>query len=520
MAIDLTRLSPEQLDKFLHMQSIVWRQKEEQARIRALRAYYDGEHPVMLTDRQAEFLGPMLTEGEFEFAHNAIKSVIDTLRERLSVSGFTVNGAGLGGDEDNANAPETVLANTMWGWWEDNRYDAQQIRLHRRTLRDGKSYVMVSWDNDNQRPKFTLHSADDGTTGITCHRDPENPENILFFCKYWYTYNPLKPGETGDQRKTVYLPHEIRKYQMGKDGFWQRSPDPGDVAWPIPWVDSDGEPLGHTIFEFENPGGSEIAQIIGLQNALNKSWLDLLAAADAAGFPIIAIEYDNKDGGFGTVTDDNDIDDDDEFVIAPGRALEVDGARVHRLEGANLEQLIKTIQLTVETIAGITRTPAHYFRPVGGSDVPSGEALKQLESGLVARAEERQLIFGQSWADVMTMAYKVARTFGSSVTEVAKLKVETTWDEAATREELQAAQEAQILLSLEVPVEEIWARLGFSPEKIAGWRATRQSDEAVRIASVADAVLSRQAQQNGANVNGAQPQPVNVANVNGNGGQG
>ena len=34
-------------------------------------------------------------------------------------------------------------------------------------------------------------------------------------------------------------------------------------------------------------------------------------------------------------------------------------------------------------MAGVTRTPQYYLRPQGGGDVPSGESLKQLESGLV-----------------------------------------------------------------------------------------------------------------------------------------
>jgi hypothetical protein len=51
--IDIMRLAPDQLEKYIHLQSIVDRQAADAARVRALRAYYSGEHPVMLTDRQA-----------------------------------------------------------------------------------------------------------------------------------------------------------------------------------------------------------------------------------------------------------------------------------------------------------------------------------------------------------------------------------------------------------------------------------------------------------------------------------
>lgn len=516
MAIDLMRLSPEQLDKFLHTQSIIWRQKEEAARVVALREYYDGEHPVLLSDRQEEFIGKGLTQGDFLFSHNTVKSVVDTLRERLSVTGFTVNGAGV--DSEGEETPATQVAKLLWSWWEENRLDAQQIRLHRRALRDGKSYVMVDYDSVAQRPRFTLHPVDDGTTGIVCHRDPENPENILFLSKYWSTFNPLVPGESGLKRKTIYLPHEIRKYILGKDGYWKRMDgieaklDEGDMSWPIVWRDWLGNPLGVALKEFENPGGSEVAQIIGLQNALNKSWLDLIAAADMAGFPLLVTEY--AEGRMdANVSDDDDIDDTDEFPIAPGRMIEVEG-KVHRIEGADLSQLINTIHLIVETIAGISRTPQYYLRPVGG-DVPSGEALKQLESGLVSRAVERQLIFGQAWADVMEMAYRVARTFGPTLPDVPKLKVQTLWQNAATRNELTDAQRAEILQRLRVPDDEIFSMLGYSPKKIAAWKATKRSDQAATIANVATVLQRQQAQ-----VAQATTTRANGANAgDGNGGQ-
>lgn len=496
MAIDLTLLSPQQLDQFIHLQSIVFRQKETQERIKALRDYYDGEHPVLLSDRQEEYIGKALTDGEFAFAHNTVKSIVDTLRERLSVSGFTVNDAGLGGNKDGENTPASQVAALMWAWWEENRLDAQQIRLHRRALRDGASYVMVDYDQENQRPRFTLLSADDGTHGVVCHRDPENPDIVLMMNNYWYTVNLLEPGKTGIERKTTYLPGQVRKYILGKEGKWARMDgleaplEPGDTTWPLPWVDGNGKPLGITIKQFENPGGSEVAQIIGLQNILNKTWLDLMAAADAAGFPIMVIENELLNGmpNDANIGDDDDIEGDDEFVIAPGRMLSVDGARVHRIEGSDLSQLINTVHLIVETIAGISRTPSYYLRPVGGSDVPSGEALKQLESGLVTRAIERQLIFGQAWADVMEMAYKVAQTFGAAIPDVPKLKVQTVWASAETRHEQTDAATGEAWQRLKVPDETIWQMLGFSPEQIARWKATQRSDTAMAVATIGQAL--------------------------------
>ena len=95
--IDVMALTPQDLERFIHMQGIVARQENNAARVRALREYYAGEHPIMLTKRQQEYLGELVEGESFTFAHNLVRSIIDTLRERLDVSGFTVNGQGVEG---------------------------------------------------------------------------------------------------------------------------------------------------------------------------------------------------------------------------------------------------------------------------------------------------------------------------------------------------------------------------------------------------------------------------------------
>jgi hypothetical protein len=474
--IDYSQLTPQQVDRFIHIQSIIGRQAADAARVRDLRAYYDGDHPVMLTRRQQEFLGPLLTETEFVFTHNLIKTVVDTLRERISVAGFTVNG-------ESTNDEGSELPQLLWDWWTANRMDAQQNRLYKRVLRDGRSYVMVDYDTANSRPRFTLHNVDDGTVGITYHRDPSDPNSVLFANRYFYTFDPLNPGETGKLRKTTYLPHEIRKYvQSGLAGGWITITDDGDPSWPLPWRDRQGNPLGIAIVEFENPDGSEIAQIIGLQNGLNKSWLDLIAAADAAGFPILAAEY--ADAMADVANDDDDLEGADEFRVGPGRVIEIFGGKMHRIPSGDLSQLIDTIWTITSAISGASRTPQHYLRPVGG-DVPSGEALKQLESGLVKRAEERQLVFGQGWEDAMKLALRVEDTFGQRLAIPQPLTIGTDWKPADLANPLVAAQTAQLHAGLGVPNDAVWGLLGYSPEEIGAFQATAQATRAAEVAAIA-----------------------------------
>jgi hypothetical protein len=279
--------------------------------------------------------------------------------------------------------------------------------LYRRALRDGKAYVIVDWDATENRPKMIVHRVDAGDLqpGIMMHRDPEDDNRVLYASRYFYTFDPLNPGETGKQRKTVYLPGEIRKYIMGKSGNWEPFQDVGDPTWPLPWVDSTGAPLGIPVIEFANPGGSEIEQIIGLQNALNKTWLDLIAAADTNGFPLLAIEY-SGDGGFGSIQDDADIEGNDEFRLSPGRAIEVDNATVNRLEASNLQPMIDTMWTIVQAVAASHARQRTICVLSAAVTCQAVRLSSNLRAGLVKRAQERQLTFGQAWEDALEMAYR------------------------------------------------------------------------------------------------------------------
>ncbi len=506
MAIALDKLGSADLERYLHMQAIVAGQEKAAAKVLALRAYYDGEHPVMLSDRQIEYLsgksGGML-RADFPFAHNLVRSVIDTLRERLSVTGIAIEGAA----DAEPGTPEAQVSAALWEWWTKSRLDSEQIRLYRRGLRDGAVYVMVDFDAETQRPRFTQHHIDAGLTepGVILHRDPTDENRVLYATRHFATFDPLTPGGTGKRRKTVYLPDQIRKYEMGRQG-WQPVMDAGDVGWPIPWMDRRGQPLGIPVIEFSNPGGSEVSQIIGLQNALNKAWLDLLAAADTSGFPLVAVEYEEPT--FAAPTPAEDGEGTDEIRLSPGRLLEVDKARVHRLEAANLESMISVIRYIVQSISGVSRTPAYYLEPVGGGNVPSGEALKQLESGLVRRAEERQLVFGQAWQDVFALAYRVNQAFGPSLPELPELSIHVEWADANVRNEADEAATAEAHQRLGVPQEELWRRLGYTPEQIQGFKDAQRADDAAKVATITAALRVQQGQN--------QATPAAPSNANGN----
>lgn len=491
MALDLTQLTPAQVEKYIHTQAVIDRQGNEAAKVRALREYYAGEFPIMLSARQKEFIGDMVADDTFTFAHNLFRSVIDTLAERLAVEGFTVNGAAMEAEDGEQATADHGLAALLWEWFKANGSDITEQDAYLAALRDGTAYVMVDFDAATGAPRFTVHEVDDGTSGVRLHRDPSDKRRVLYATRYfWESDADGKQTE----RKTVYLPGEIRKYKRGGTvGGWEPVQDAGDLAWPLPWRDVTGAPLGVAVVEFANPGGPECAQIVGLQNLLNKAWLDLVAAADASGFPILVAEYAPGGQPVGGGADDDDLEGSDELRIGPGRMWEIEGS-LKRIEAANLLPMLEVIWAVVAAISGVSRTPQYYLRPQGGADVPSGESLKQLESGLVARARKRQRIFGQAWEDVLHLALRVQATFGGGVTLADAPRIEVQWADPETRNEGLQAQIATAHKALEVPLPAVWAQLGYTPEQIAEFRREQRQADAEKMAAIATALRAQQAQ--------------------------
>jgi hypothetical protein len=461
-------------ERYIYLILEAARKESEYQRVKDYRNYYKGEHPIFLTHRQEEFLGPLLTNAEHKPAHNLCATVVDVLRERLQIEGFT--------GED---ATGEALAKRAWEWWQATRMEEHQITLHRRALRDGKSYLILDWDAENARPRWVPNRRYDGTTGVTYYRDPEtNVPQIA--CKYWQKTDILGT-EHGQNRRTVYLPDRILRQKEDPKAPYGWGPiDPDEGIAEQLWTDNmqyGGLPLGLAVIEFANPGGvSEIEAIIGLQNALNKTWMDAIAAADATGFQLITISYPTAPEA--TPTDDEDETSDD-IQIAPGRALELfDGATAAAIPPGDLTQLLNLITQLTGAIAGVSRTPQYYLRPFGGAEVPSGEALKQLEAALISRAEERFTLFGNSWVDAIRMAAKLYRAMGYADVEP-EAKITANWRDPSVRNELFNAQVAGLEQNLGVPQEHLWEeRLGYSPEDVEKFKRLNAQKQAQELANV------------------------------------
>lgn len=419
----------------------------QQAQYRAYREYYDGEHATQLTKRMRRFL--QLKYGE-EFCANFCPIVVDALAERLTVTGF--------------DAPDD---GQLWEWWEANRADGKQGIVHTGGVRDGDFYVLVEWDNDERRPVWHPEMAYDGRKGVRVHYSKERRGEITLASKRWKVEDEDLDSAGYKRRINLYYPDRVEKYVSDEryfEGNWAPYQEEGE-PWPLPWTDEeDGEPLGVSVIHFKNKergynwGRSELGDVVPLQNAQNKVLIDLLAASDLTGFQNYWMLGDDPSGI--EVTPGS-------WVYSKKPPSEVE---VGVFEPGDPGPLLKVLQELTLKVAQVTRTPISYFQ-ASGHAVAEG-TLKQQEAGLVARAKNRQVYFGNAWEDVAKMSRRLNNAFGDGGSDP-DAPISTIWADPQTRNEKELAETLGIKREkLQVPIEQIWREAGYSPEQIEEMKAS------------------------------------------------
>lgn len=424
------------------------------------REYYDGLHQTQITERIRAFLN---VKDNIEFNANYCPIVVDALAERLKVTGFDAGDQG----------------ELMWEWWRDNRMDAQQGVVHTGAVRDGDYFEMVEWDNDEGRPCFTFEPACSNGEGVKVHYSKEKRNKIEYASKRWF-------DDEGGGRKTrrlnLYFEDHIEKYvgdNSGYEGNWRPyleeggdQPEPGETAgiimpgmlglcgwywWTMTGTEG-GEPLGVPVVHFKNKdqgydkGQSELANVIPLQNALNKSLIDLLGAADTAGFPI----------HYGTG------DQFDSMKVSPGRfwGSAKPDAKFGRIEAANLAPMIEVKDSFAMEIARVSRTPISYFQST--AQLPAEGSEMQREVGLLAKGEKCNTDFGNAWEDLMKIARRLHNAFGAGGMDE-KQRIEAQWKPLQKRNELELLQSLTLKKQLlgAGGDEIIWGEMGYDADQIA-----------------------------------------------------
>ena len=129
----------------------------------------------------------------------------------------------------------------------------------------------------------------------------------------------------------------------------------------------------------------------------------------------------------------------------------------------DLVPYVKSVEMLVQHVASQTRTPPHYFYLSG--QFPSGESIKSAETGLVAKARRKMRHLSESWEEVMRLAFAVEDDERADFAAA-----ETIWADPESRTEGEHVDATLKKKALDVPIQQLWEDLGYSPQQIERFR--------------------------------------------------
>lgn len=380
-----------------------WRADQEMyaSKVALFRQYVEGEHRASLTDEMKNSLriGKNNRDTLTQFNDNHCAVIVETMVDRLQITAI---------DADNDSARDWINEQQ-----NNNRFDVLQGDIHEACIRDGNTYLLVDWDNTNQRVRWTTESAYDGVSGMLVVYT--EPGVIGAAIKIWRT---TTTSASDSARINIYYPDRIEKYISPPSGGLTKYEIEGE-DWPAPWTMKTGEALGIPVFHFRNRGADyadyglgEIENAIPLQDALNRTLYSLTMAEELSAFgvryaigfdppaaltPAMWLRFAYRDSEGKATTP------------SPDQLEHLKAIRVGMMEHGDLAPFIDSANWKKRELYDVTKTPM----PADGNDAASGESQKQREIGLLGKVRRFQPKAGNVWEDVVSYSARLQATYST-----------------------------------------------------------------------------------------------------------
>ncbi|UTM38320.1 phage portal protein [Rhodococcus pyridinivorans] len=407
----------------------------KQAQIALHEQYYTGNQPLSYLSPEAKVaLGTRFGR----LSSNLPRLAVTSLAERLRVVGFTVGGT---------PAPE------LWQTWLRSDMDQLGGVAHREALALGRSYAIV-WADRTGKARITVESA----RQVAALTDPGSRQ-IVAAVKRWESVTPA--GLPDKAYAVLYLPDRIERYV---------SESTAAAAYKL--QDTIDNPLGVVpVVQLRNTdrllddGTSEMADLIPLVDALNKTLADMLVGSEyyarprrwATGIELVEDEHGHVE---------NPFPEGDRMLIS-----EAPESKFGQLADADLASYEAAVRVLTSQIMAVSALPAHYIGSLTAQPA-SADALRASEASLTARAEARQHVFGRAWEQAGRIALAV-----DTQRHPDEFDVRVQWADPSTRS---LAQEADAVVKLFtaglLPASAALARLGYSDDEIAAIRSARRAE--------------------------------------------
>lgn len=426
--------------------------------------YYDGRHQRMAFAQakyQSEF-GRLFDS----WADNFCGLIVDSVNERMFIDGFQMT------DEPGGDKAARDI-------WQRNHLDAESNAAHLDAMVHGVSYAVVWADSDGQ-PVITVESAEN----VVVQYRPGSRYEIEAAAKF-YT------DDWGREHVTLWLADAVYT-GAGLTGAWGQYKKAKNPLGEVPVI-----PIQNRA-RLTGPPISDLALVIPLADAINKTVADALIASEFAAWPqryVTGLEIQEDEQGRPV----------EPYKVAVDKLLQAENPDVKfgQFEAADLKNYVNLVNMLVQHMASISRIPFHYFLLNGGT-APSGESITSAEAGLIAKTRERMLHFGEAWERVMRLAFKVLKDPRADAHGA-----EVIWRDPENRTE---AQHMDALLKLQligVPRDQLLSDAGYTPQQIERFRSMREQDakDAMELAEKFPAPMQEQNQDPKANEDKARKPP-------------
>jgi len=436
------------------------------------RAYYEGEQDIVYaTEEFNRAFGD-----EFpDFRSNWCGVIIDATEERIGIDRIIFR-------EEEEGDVDLDATNRIWRILHDNDLPDLENILYGSALVESRGAIIV-WPDEELGARVDAQPAQN----IRVSYDTDDYRKISHAIKRWAT-------PSGEMRLTLYTPDFLYKFmipptQSGPDSIavddipsvddlragstkaWTKrsTTETGDPTWPLP------NPFGEVpIVEFTATKGlSELTNIVPLQDALNKTMVNMLVASEFAATAQAYVVTSNAepDGGWkrqpGTVwhlMPEVDIE---------GRPLPT---QVGTIDETSPDGFISLIETLLQHACQISKTPTYYFfqSSSGGSrgDAPSGDSLRVTETSLVKKVEKYHENWGSQWVKVARL---IAKADAKTSDELPSLG-EVSWTSPQSHfMGLLLEEGRRMIQDLYLPPEYAWRHLGMSEVQIV--EARKNLDE-------------------------------------------
>lgn len=331
--------------------------------------YADGDHPLTYTNQRLKEVFQTL---DARFTENWCGLVLNATLERIQLQGFDCMDAEV----------KTQLA----ALWSEQNLAQDADEVHEAALVCGESFL-VCWPDAQGEPQAYYNDP------RLCHvvYEAENQRQARFAAKWWN-------DEDGRRRMTLYYPDHL-EYYVSRN----KAENVGSVAAFGPAeLASAGNPYGEIpVFHFRTRRRaviSDLADVIPVQNGLNKLLADMMVAAEYGAFAQRWV-ISNSDTLGKLKNSPNEI-----WSLPAGDGMGQQ-TQVGQFSPTELGNYLDAIDRLALAIAIISRTPKHYFIGQGGD--PSGEALIAMEAPLNKKAQSRINRFTPTWRRAAAFMLKV-----------------------------------------------------------------------------------------------------------------